>query len=131
MDKDSHEETSSFFQGRIVMTSPTPTNDTAPAERPGLPSDAAQGELLGLSIAIPMPPTEQRQRHPETFDWFTDEAVIVERQPSIAVYRNPRGHVVIRAEGDGYDEDTFIYLSTEQALKALIAALQRELQEGG
>lgn len=98
----------------------------APAERPGLPPDAP--ELPGLMEFTPKPPPASK---PEEFDWFESEAVIVERQPSIAVYRNPRDHVVIRAEGPGDDEDAFIFLATDQAIKALIAALQRELREGG
>ncbi|ODT22157.1 MAG: hypothetical protein ABS35_15490 [Kaistia sp. SCN 65-12] len=67
----------------------------------------------------------------DAFDWFVDEAVIVERQPSIAVYRNAREHVVIRAEGQPYDDDTFIFLATNEAVEALIAALQRELRGRG
>lgn len=66
------------------------------------------------------------------FDWFGDDGdVVVESQSSIAVYRNRRGHVVIRADGqvEG-DEDSFIHLSTPTALKALIDRLQRELREG-
>lgn len=101
-------------------------HDIAPAERPGLPPDAP--ELPGLTEPNP-PATPKLSR--EEFDWFKDEAVIVERQPSIAVYRNPRDHVVIRAESESHDEDAFIFLATDQAIKALIAALQRELREGG
>jgi hypothetical protein len=67
------------------------------------------------------------------FDWWTntDGDLIVESQQAVAVYRNRRGHVVIRGERqvEG-DEDSFIHLSTPTALKALIDRLQRELREG-
>ena len=49
----------------------------------------------------------------------------MEQQRSIAVYRNARNHVAIRAEGEGYDaygDDKVILLSTTDALKALIVA---------
>jgi hypothetical protein len=88
---------------------------------------------------------EQQQLFPESgqaaeiaaaeapFDWWSndDGDVVVESQSSIAVYRNRRGHVVIRGERqvEG-DEDSFIHLSTPTALKALIDRLQRELREG-
>lgn len=88
---------------------------------------------------------EQQQLFPEperaaeiggaeiAFDWWAndDGDVIVESQSSIAVYRNRRNHVVIRAERqvEG-DEDSFIHLSTPTALKALIDRLQRELRVG-
>lgn len=105
-------------------------HDIAPAERPGLPVDGAQVELPGLSDPSPDPVPVLSGHEP--FDWFAEESVIGERQPSIAVYRNPRGHVVIRGEGHGYDEeDALIFLATPDAIKALIAALQRELREGG
>lgn len=106
--------------------------DAAPAERPGLLL-SAQAQLPRLPDPSLNPaPVLPDDPEPEPFDWFEEESVIVERQPSIAVYRNPRGHVVIRGEGHGYDEeDAFIYLATPDAIKALIVALQRELREGG
>ena len=117
------------------------TTTLAPlAERPG-EFHAEQAVIPGL-LAQPQPttslPFDGAMRPPEVgddiddapteFDWFKDESVIVERQASIAVYRNKREHVVIRAEGADEDEDMFIFLSTDEALKALISALQRELK---
>ena len=65
------------------------------------------------------------------FDWCSDddqEAIILEEQRAIAVYRNRSNGVVIRAERSLDDEDdAFIVLATTQAVKALIAALQREI----
>lgn len=83
-----------------------------------------QATLPGFDTPSPRP------EEPESFDWFTSEEVIIEQQRSIAVYRNGRNHVVIRVDGEGYDEDSCIVLATEEALKALIAALQRELKDG-
>jgi hypothetical protein len=56
----------------------------------------------------------------------------VEQQRSIAVHCNRRNHVAIRAEGEGgYDEDDkVILLATNEALRALIVALQHELKAG-
>jgi hypothetical protein len=69
---------------------------------------------------------------PEEFNWHTDDSIIVESQPALAVYRNGRGHVVVRAEAIGIqDEDSFIFLATADSVKGLITALQRELKAGG
>lgn len=65
------------------------------------------------------------------FDWCSDddqEAIILEEQRAIAVYRNRSNGVVIRAERSLDDEDdAFVVLSTSEAVRALIAALQREI----
>lgn len=66
----------------------------------------------------------------EQFDWLTEDCVVIERQTAIAVYRNRRGHVVIRAESNCDDDDRFILLGTESALRSLIVALQEELKAG-
>ena len=59
-----------------------------------------------------------------------EDCVVVEEQPPIAVYRNRRNHLIIRSQGNGYDdEDSFVHVGTPQSLKLLIAALQRELKE--
>lgn len=110
----------------------TSDHANAPAERPGI-SVSGQPSLPGLPDSVldgvPICPNGPDN---EPFDWFAEESIIVESQPSIAVYRNPRGHVVIRGEAQGYDaEDAFIYLANSDAIKALIAALQREMREGG
>lgn len=97
-----------------------------------------QHTIPDLEPNTPAPVLESKQTTEpgaaeEPFDWWTndDGDVIVKSQQAVAVYRNRRGHVVIRGERqvDG-DEDSFIYLSTPAALKALIDRLQRELREG-
>ena len=109
------------------------------AERPGvahdeqavLPGLLAQSKpATSLSFDGTMRAPEVGDDEPAEFDWMRDEAVIVEQQRSIAVYRNPRDAVVVRADGDGYADDAFIILSTDLALKAIIAALQREAKRG-
>src|SRR5262249_45010892 len=51
----------------------------------------------------------------DDFKWEPENgAVIVPQQQAIAVYVNPWGQIVIRAEGDGYyNEDAFIAVSPE------------------
>ncbi|TGR84257.1 hypothetical protein EN866_33475 [Mesorhizobium sp. M2D.F.Ca.ET.223.01.1.1] len=67
---------------------------------------------------------------PETsheFDWFADRSdVIVDEQRAVAVYRNKADGVVVRQEGYP-DEDMFVVLRDDDAVAALIAALQREI----
>ena len=62
------------------------------------------------------------------FDWLTEDCIVVEEQPPIAVYRNKRNHLVIRSRRDCDDEDGFVLVGTPEALKLLIAALERELK---
>jgi hypothetical protein len=58
------------------------------------------------------------------FDWYGDsESVVVRHQPAIAVYLNPHGEVVIRQEGQ-YDEDHWIYVTRDNALKVAQAILE-------
>jgi hypothetical protein len=87
---------------------------------------------LPLGDAPAMPAQSERIPEPlisnEEMDWLHCEDIIIEQQPAITVYRNVREHVVIRAEGSGDNEDQFIFLSTDAAIKALISALQRELR---
>jgi hypothetical protein len=50
----------------------------------------------------------------DRFDWWKDDSIVVERQMSIAVYFNSRGHLVIRQEAEpNEDEDTVIYVAPE------------------
>lgn len=94
-------------------------------------TDAAQEDLPGLLAQA------VDDRHPagtddELFDWFTNnEDVVVEAQASIAIYRNRRNHIIVRAERqvEG-DDDVFISIATEPALRAVIARLQHELKAG-
>jgi hypothetical protein len=47
------------------------------------------------------------------FDWYgASESVVVRHQPAIAIYLNPYDEVVVRQQGQ-YDEDQWVYVSTE------------------
>ena len=93
---------------------------------------------LPLTVAEDEQPAERAPAQPapatsgREFDWLTEDCVVVEEQPPIAVYRNRRNHLIIRSQGNGYDEeDSFVFVATLEALKLLIAALQRELKAWG
>lgn len=105
--------------------------------------DSQHALALGDAKALP----EQSDRMPEALisqalpvveiekwemDWHESEHIIIEQQLAIAVYRNPRDHVVIRQEAESGDpeDDPFIRLATDDAIRLLIAALQRELKNG-
>jgi len=61
----------------------------------------------------------------ERFDWAGDDAVIVPAQRALAVYANPRGDVVIRAERDEYEEDDpFICVAPANALAVARAMIE-------
>lgn len=60
---------------------------------------------------------------PDEFDWSTDDSVIVGTQLAIAVYHNRNDDIVIRQDGRGADDDSFVYVGRE-ALPRLIRALQ-------
>ncbi|NMG39903.1 hypothetical protein GRZ55_11675 [Chelativorans sp. ZYF759] len=65
-------------------------------------------------------------------DWMNGEEIIVQEQRAIAVYRNRANGVVIRAERTwDEEEDVFVVLSSETAVRAVIAQLQRELEQVG
>lgn len=57
------------------------------------------------------------------------QSVVLFEQPETAVYRNPRGGIVIRQEADGFvfEEDPYVYFSTEEAARKVAAAILREL----
>jgi hypothetical protein len=62
------------------------------------------------------------------YDWHADESeVVVPPNEGVAVYRNSRGDIVIRAKADGqfFDHDPFVVVPVE-AVEKLIARL-REL----
>jgi hypothetical protein len=62
-------------------------------------------------------------------DWTNSEDIILREQRSIAVYRNPWGGVVIREEAGALDdEDRWLVLASEDAVRRLIAALQKQLK---
>lgn len=111
------------------------TNET-PAERPG--DSPEQIDLPGFKLSTSCDSDEPEQEtgpeptqavDPGHFDWDSDDSVCVVEQPAVATYRNRYSHVVIRCRApDPYDEDGFVHITTPDALKLLIAALQRELK---
>lgn len=104
-------------------------------DQPDLPlADAnampSQSERMTDAL-IPQPdPVAEIERW--EMDWHESEHIIIEQQQAVAVYRNPRNHVVIRqeAESGNPEDDPFIRLGTDEAVRALISALQRELRNG-
>lgn len=65
---------------------------------------------------------------PWNMDWVNGQEVIIEHQAAIAVYTNAAGGIAIRQERSwDEEEDTFIILSTPEAARRVIAAIQREL----
>lgn len=61
-------------------------------------------------------------------DWVNGQEVIIEHQAAIAVYTNQAGGIAIRQERSwDEEEDTFIILSTPEAARRVVAAIQREL----
>jgi hypothetical protein len=97
-------------------------------DEPGLP--------LGDAVAKPEPQADASEPYlpleTETgskIDWNNSEDVIVREQRSIAVYRNRYGGVVILEEAGALDdEDMWMVLSSQEALRRLIAALQEHLE---
>jgi hypothetical protein len=56
----------------------------------------------------------RREEQEDVFDWHRDDSIALERQLSIAIYLNPRDHLVIRQEREAdQDEDTFIYIAPQ------------------
>lgn len=106
--------------------------ENAPAIRPG--QQPQQQDMF----PPPAPPFHPHDDHlspgedDEDFDWFANESIIVDTQEAVAVYTNPRDHVVIRRERREYErDDMFIVLSTREALRALIASLQAHERNWG
>jgi hypothetical protein len=60
----------------------------------------------------------------DQFDWASSESVAVHEQPSIAVYQNPYGQVVLRRERSwDEDDDCFIPIARENVLTVIRAIL--------
>jgi hypothetical protein len=82
--------------------------------------------------AIMLPLDESKTPTPvdDGFAWDSSNPdVIATYQPALAVYANRYGHIVLRAERSGFDdEDTVILVSVENAPK-LIARLTKLLKE--
>lgn len=63
-----------------------------------------------------------------TFEWDSDDCVLVHDQAAVAVYRNARGGIVIRQRGWDEDSDVFVIIRPEYA--ALVAAaIMREASD--
>ncbi|MBY3590593.1 hypothetical protein HJA87_11960 [Rhizobium bangladeshense] len=79
----------------------------------------ARSELPGINSNDPG--TEER------FDWNGPD-VIIDEQPTTAVYRNTRNGIVIRQQMTGMDdEDQYVFFSTDDDVRTLIHALEREI----
>jgi hypothetical protein len=60
------------------------------------------------------------------FYWYSDDgesSIVVRHQPATAVYTNPHGEVVIRQQDQYGDEDNFVYVTKDNALKVAQAIL--------
>jgi hypothetical protein len=67
--------------------------------------------------------------NPTEFNWNGDDSVVLDDQPSTAVYTNKAGGFVIRQERSwDQDEDSFVYLSSPEAVRSVIRAMLRELK---
>jgi hypothetical protein len=60
----------------------------------------------------------------DDFNWYNkDDSIVVRHQPATAVYTNPHGEVVVRQQDQYGDEDDFIYIAKDNALKVAQAIL--------
>jgi len=59
------------------------------------------------------------------FDWHNDDDVVVQEQQAVAVYRNPRGCIVVRQKGDwyGHEDDVWIVIEPDRAGRVAHAIL--------
>lgn len=102
-------------------------NDAAGAEQAPHGSadlfEDAETVLVPCRQHVPPPP-----RHPDAFDWSDPDLIVVEHQPRTAVFRNPRGQLVIRQMSTDYgEEDPFVVLNFESA-GYVVRALQEWLR---
>ncbi len=70
-------------------------------------------DLIQLAAVPEAPP-------PDDFDWVKDDSIVVEEQPSIAIYLNNRNHVVIRQRcycSD--DEDEFVTIAPQNLMAVI------------
>lgn len=83
--------------------------------------------------AIKFPATLQalpRAADVDGFDWESDDAVILREQRATAAYRNKAGELIIRQRaGPLDDEDSFIYIASENAVP-FMEALAKRAREG-
>ncbi len=94
-------------------------NETLPASQFETLRDAET-----LATIEPAPAPAAKIKDPNEFDWFRDrEDIVVRQQMPIAVYHNPHGDVVIRQQGDFYEDDKWIVIERHN-LVPLISRLQ-------
>lgn len=56
----------------------------------------------------------------DAFDWSRDDSIVVEEQPSIAIFLNSRNHVVIRQRGySSEDEDEFVTIAPQNLMAVI------------
>ena len=66
---------------------------------------------------------------PQQFDWCNDSDVLIDAQPSTAIYENAAGHIVIGQEGSVYDDDPYVVIAPEY-LERVLTRLA-EFRKGG
>jgi hypothetical protein len=94
----------------------------SPASQTETLRDAEKSETLATTEPAPAPAAKIED--PDKFDWFRDrEDIVVRQQMPIAVYHNPHGDVVIRQQGEFYEEDKWIVIECHN-LVPLISRLQ-------
>jgi hypothetical protein len=65
---------------------------------------------------------------PDEFDWHNDDTVVLREQRATAVYRNHDGDVVIRQRGSDDNEDTFVFITTENEI-AFMEGMAEQLKK--
>lgn len=63
------------------------------------------------------------------FSWRDLDVICVRSQPAVAVYKNPRGEIVIRQESQFGDDDHWICLQPENV--ELLAMTLNDIAHGG
>jgi hypothetical protein len=90
-----------------------------------------------FALADPTPPVasgvspqiaSQPKSASYTFDWRSDDSIVLGYQPATAIYRNASDAIVIRQEGVGYEDDQFVILRDAEAVQVVIKALTAEIE---
>jgi hypothetical protein len=89
----------------------TPANESTP-------EFIAEAQCQSCADCTPKP-------HKSRFDWGPDnDDLLVPSQPALAVYVNPWGQIVIRQEGEIFEDDSYVIIGS-----AHVPALIEKLQE--
>ena len=59
---------------------------------------------------------EKHSEPADDFDWFKDDSIVLEEQPAIAVYTNPRNAIVIRQRATFPEDDMFVFIATHNLM---------------